>query len=113
MTTTDHIKAVTTHTPGPWHVHNHVHVHAARGQRIASVQGEFGNPAKNATARRIVAAVNACEGISTEALETNAIMELLQALQNAVARLEGDDEHHPPDIGQMRAAIAKATGAPA
>jgi hypothetical protein len=57
MTTTDDTKTAGMHTPGPWHVHNHVHVHAAGGQRIASVQGEFGDPAKNATARRIVAAI--------------------------------------------------------
>ena len=36
--------------------------------------------------------------------------ELLNTLQNALARIEQDDEHNPPDVGQIRATIAKATG---
>ncbi len=64
--------------------------------------------------RRIYAAVNACEGISTEALESGVVKELLEAL---VAMLNAFDVPGLPydSIGkiacvQSRAIIAKAKG---
>jgi hypothetical protein len=55
-TTTEHTKPVTAHTPGPWRVHNHAHVHTAAGRRLATTKGEFGNPANSANARLMSAA---------------------------------------------------------
>jgi hypothetical protein len=118
MTDTDHIPPVLAHTPGPWHVHNHVHVHGAAGQRIASVKGEFGDPAKSANANRIVAAVNACQGIGTEALEQGVIGDLLEALERLVYDASGNQDNPMirvktvATIEQARVIIAKATGRP-
>lgn len=58
------------HTPTPWSekdwyvISNHGH--------ICEMMGPFGYEANKANARRIVAAVNACEGIPTELLEQGA-----------------------------------------
>ena len=57
-----------------------------------------------ANADRIVAAWNACDGISTEALQPGAVRELLAALQAIYNR------HNAETMAQARAAMAKATG---
>lgn len=49
-------------------------------------ESRFDNAEANAS--RIVAAVNACEGISTEALEGGVVSELLEALEASAAQLE-------------------------
>ena len=64
----------------------------------------------SSTARRNAACRAACEGIPTEALEDNAVADMLEALLNlctAYASCNGED--HPAYIA-ARAAIAKATG---
>jgi hypothetical protein len=73
-----------------------------------------------ANARRIAAAVNACEGIPTEALEDGAVAGMLLTLQRTI----GLDGHYygcpaagdrptncSPACNRLRAAIAEATGA--
>jgi len=64
----------------------------------------------DANARRIVAAVNACEGIATSALEQGVVAEMLEACKAALT----DYEATMPDATSMRAilhaVIATATG---
>jgi hypothetical protein len=61
-----------------------------------------------ANARRIVAAVNACEGISTEALEQGVVAEMLEALEDLFNWLTPDWQQS--SLGdKARAALAKAT----
>jgi hypothetical protein len=47
---------------------------------------------QNANARRIVAAVNACAGISTAALESGVVGELLSLVEDAFAEADCDGE---------------------
>jgi hypothetical protein len=62
-----------------------------------------------ANTRRIVAAINACEGIRTEALEQGIVRELLQALEEIYNWLTPDWQQS--SLGnKARAAIAKASG---
>src|SRR5262249_48837057 len=86
---------------------------------------EFNVPGQEteANARRIVAAVNACEGLSTEALEQEVVRDLryaLTALLDAAADLDAaidgvtdqfDDERARLDaaVGSARAALATGT----
>lgn len=103
------------HKPEPWHVHNHVHVHGPAEQRIATIQGEFGDPGNSATARRIVACVNACAGISTAALEHGIVARLKKDLQHMLWRFEGiEHETGEPDetIEEARGTLADAQGGP-
>lgn len=64
-------------------------------------------------ARRLVAAWNSCEDLSTEALESGVVGELLAACKDALATGERDLQHIL-DNGRLRdvllAAIAKAEG---
>jgi len=66
-----------------------------------------------ANARRIVACVNACEGISTKALESDVIKELLVTAQTLIEALnyKGDDANEYVGHAELNleAAIAKAT----
>lgn len=63
-----------------------------------------------ANARRIVAAWNACDGISTEALEAGAVADLLEALKECMRalRMLGHTDVVGYQIGEF--AIAKANG---
>jgi hypothetical protein len=73
---------IAAHTPGPWEVSVEIFdndgipetaIQALKGAATVAVAFEFGpnNPGmREANARRIVACVNACEGVSTEWLET-------------------------------------------
>ena len=71
-------------------------------------------PGAHANARRIVAAVNACAGIPTEALEQGTVGELLQALKGCLFALDKNQDGSGPSKAQAIAAaitvIAKATG---
>lgn len=63
-----------------------------------------------ANARRIVAAVNACQGINTEALEQGVVRELLEALEDLFNWLTPDWQQS--SLGdKARAAITRATTA--
>ena len=97
----------TQHAPEPWEVHeglDYCHIYG----------GEFnhsGNPIaecykNDANTRRIVAAVNACKGISTEALEGGVVNDLLEACKKANTCASIPD--YVMDL--IRAAIAKAKG---
>lgn len=58
---------------------------------------------------RFVEAADVVQGLAAERDRLRVVnKDLLAALKNALARLDADDEHNPPDVGQMRAAIASA-----
>jgi hypothetical protein len=125
------------HTPGPWKISTvrdgdgttNVYVgtdyppgRLCDGSRsIATMTGsaytkpgEFHQPqalpTNTANAARIVACVNACEGIADPA---TTIPELLRGLEDAIRSAEALDRHEEPDfdwIIDARTAIAKAKG---
>lgn len=93
------------HTPGPWVLERGakaIMVHAGRvptvpqqpvawvylNQRIGGLSDGVSDEEARANARRIVAAVNACEGLSTAALEAGAIGSLLEAVQTAIGLID-------------------------
>lgn len=139
------------HTPGPWDVErapqnegydrayvierNPLPYSPQQGRRLAIVHGHSMENAE-ANARRIVACVNACEGLDTKMIErfplnklgdcldggiayTLEALELKQQrdelaslLQDAVIDMEADQspsEEREPWLEQARAAIANAT----
>jgi hypothetical protein len=105
MTNTDDTQPSTAHSPEPWHVEP---LQADHGGSIAICNREQGilavipplneddepdesttlrHPCDEANARRICAAVNGCQGISTEALEQGVVRELLEALRDLLGDL--------------------------
>jgi hypothetical protein len=114
-------------TPVPWvatesNGFGTVHVRGADSPpvAIAEVLQSDKRHSAEANARRIVAAVNACADIPTEALEDGAVAGMLFTLQ----RMIGLDGHYygcpaagdrptncSPACNRLRAAIAEATGA--
>lgn len=94
-----------THAPEPWHYDMHPDVSTIFAD---DPTGEFGNhmyvaeidaedvgrfasyEQHEANARRICAAVNACQGIPTEALESRPVRELLKLIAKAFAATHSD-----------------------
>ena len=74
-----------------------------------SSQHDEGIP-NHADAYRIVAAVNACEGISTEALEAGVVADILDALQEFCRRVEAGEIRSKRTYAAFKAMIARATG---
>src|SRR5262245_3648148 len=125
MTHTDHTKTATAHSPEPWHFEP---LQADKGGSIAICNRQQGmlavipplneddepdeatakrDPCDEANARRIVAAVNACEGVSTEALEQGVVRELAEALDGFFRWLTPDWQQST--LGdKARTALAKA-----
>src|SRR4051812_32479621 len=81
------------HTRGPWHLAESENEHVYKGKRhlcilpdptvthglvVADIETL---PEAEANARRIVGAVNACEGIPTEALESGVIKQLADVIE--------------------------------
>ena len=107
------------HTPekwevGPSHVIKHIYQNE-HNQRCTAFIGEMlggidANPEANA--RRLVACVNACEGIPTEALEGGVIGELMDALQSMIDPIERGWMVTDWDLRMStgKAAITKAKG---
>jgi hypothetical protein len=85
MTNTDDTKQAVSHTPEPWQIHrlnNGWPVITSAAHDIADLRlNGNGRPHVEANARRICAAVNACPGLSTEALERGIVFVLLEALE--------------------------------
>lgn len=120
MTKTNHTTPTVRHTPGPWfynrdegglYEHN---VNVEEGE-ICQVFDPAGNHegVKAANARRIVAAVNACEGIATSALEQGVVRELLTEAMRLLSNAQYDDGLaivSTQDWEALEAAIAKAKG---
>ena len=134
MTTTNHTKPAMTHTPEPWEQDtNDFFAVTADKDGLLVAETEIHDRTDEecyANARRIVAAVNACEGIATDALQQGVVSDLREALidllgdrpgvQDGICQHCGRD--YMPDIVegdcpsddcpsfQARAVIAKATG---
>ena len=103
------------HTKGPWvtevdlpyAVQPRIHAGVGHDEKLIAC---FGNVEPNAqdeweaNATRACAAVNACEGIPTEALEAGVVKDMLEALRMALPYVRNDNT-----ASVMRAAIAKAT----
>jgi hypothetical protein len=87
MTDTGNTQQATAHTPEPWTYNHMAVVQDARGRIVADCEIVAGGDSDGlpeeevANARRICAAVNACRGIPTGALEQGVVGELLEALQ--------------------------------
>lgn len=88
MTKNDDTQPAATHTPGPWQDDGNGLIYGQCSdddEEMPFVADVCNNPnvyteQERTNARRIVAAVNACEGIRTEALERGVIEELRHAL---------------------------------
>jgi hypothetical protein len=118
MTHTDNTELATDHTPEPWRIHrlnNGWPVITGDAHDIADLRyNGKGLAHVEANARRICAAVNACKGISTEALEQGIVAELLEALQaQDMAEWDPEASHRKGYFDRARelrrAAIAQAT----
>jgi hypothetical protein len=121
------------HTPEPWAAHygsgkiytetfypgvNHTKKVVAEVKAHDLYQNTHNTSEAEANARRIVAAVNACAGIPTEALEQGVIAEMLSALHDAMDIIQSDYtidayEYDPADMRsqievRVQAAINKA-----
>jgi hypothetical protein len=126
MTHTEDARQATTHIPEPWDhdmgfivapdptgQHPDVYVaeiaHSDEEGRIAPYEQHEAN------ARRIVAAVNACQGLTTGALEQGIVTELLTALKGCLfvldENLDGGGPSRAQAIAVASALIAKATAA--
>jgi hypothetical protein len=116
MTKTDNTHQPTAHTPEPWrYVDQTTPMDAEIGIRNFYIERTDGKldiavTCNEANARRIVAAVNACKGISTESLEQNAVQALLKAAEAAWRRSSNHEKLTFEECNQLCAAIAAATG---
>ena len=131
MTNIRDIKQTAMHTPEPWNcdgtttlyatpdesgdmtmIEVNANVTEAGWDTVAFIEAMW--PGAHANARRICAAVNACEGIPTEALEQGAVGDLLEALKGCLFALDKNLHGCGPSktqaIAAATAAIAKATG---
>ena len=127
MTHTDDTWQATAHTPEPWHYQMDYSIWTIAapdptgqnpyGAYIAEIDGQdVGRFATceqhDANARRICAAVNACKGISTEAMEQGVVRQLMEALEDLYNWLTPDWQQS--SLGdKARTAIAKGAGRPA
>lgn len=111
----------TSHTPTPWHTHGpDFHAAYERNGRpqhhwVGTCDNEGGIvplEEQEANSRRIVACVNACEGLGTEGLERGVVAGLLAAAQKLVGSIEGGPSDWAEAIDALDAAIARATGQP-
>lgn len=106
------------HTPAPWQTQ-----YGPNGAYILDAQGRVvGSAREESDARRIVAAVNAVEGLSTEALEAGVVAEMQRCLAALVSMLtlsgscvncgNSNDIGHAPDewCSDSVAAVAQARG---
>jgi hypothetical protein len=109
----------TKHSPEPWRIHrlnNGWPVITSDAHDIADLRLNGNGLARvEANARRIAAAVNACQGISSRALERGIVAELLQQLMLLADHLETpphnlSDKMRALRLQEARATIAKANG---
>ena len=130
MTKIRDLKQTAMHTPEPWDCDGSTTLYAtpdesgemtmievnanvtdAGWDTVAFVEAIW--PGAHANARRICAAVNACMGIDTEALEKGIVGELLHALQSCLFALNKNLDGYGPSktqaIAAATAAIAKAS----
>jgi hypothetical protein len=120
MTYTEHTKPAAAHTPEPWSVDTAdcflITADADGGMVAATETLDRDDAACSSNARRIVAAVNACRGLSTKALEQGVVRELLEALEaQDMAEWDAEASRRKGYFDRARelrrAAIAKARSA--
>jgi len=118
-TSTEDASSRVTHTPEPWDYRPEEDGKPITNGTVAIAYMDAYQPEEDdggaweketaANARRIVAAVNACEGLSIEALELGSVTELLDALQAASDWIDTQTFIPRTDVQtRLRAAIAKA-----
>ena len=103
------------HTPGPWHIdgYNMAAIIRDKGKRQFETLAVCGGDNWMDNAARIVACVNACEGINPDA-----VPEMLEALKWVLQCCDPDGDGNQPiqykdavhACGRVRAAISKAEG---
>jgi hypothetical protein len=123
MTDTDQTQPATSHSPEPWWIDDEGFIAAGSGEPYATVADPQCRPTADcgeeneANGRRIVAAVNACRGLSTGALEQGVVGELREALGcllDQIDTLKGESSCIDEDIlkgepyAAARAVIARA-----
>jgi hypothetical protein len=125
MTNCDDTKRAEEHTPEPWWIDDDGFIAAGAADSYCTVADPHCRPTagygdeNEANARRIVAAVNACQGLATEALEHGVVAELRQVLAEFLdAAIDGvtsefDDERLRLNsaIRLGSTALARATAA--
>jgi hypothetical protein len=128
----EHAKPVAKHTPGPW-------VHGENGLIYGQCADDDSeapficdviddpamqvlglmSPVEQANARRIVAAINGCDGIPTDALEQDVVQQVLEAVPALIGLVHRLLPQHSkfdstldnlPEVLGARAALAKAEG---
>jgi hypothetical protein len=98
------------HTPEPWYIDADGFICGSDDTKTADPHCDTQDiDEREANASRIVAAINACTRISTEALEQGVVGQLVNALEDLYNWLTPDWQQS--NLGdKARAAIAKATG---
>ena len=114
MTTTDNTIQTTAHTQEPWRIHRLNNGWPVITERLpmtsptCSLNGK-GLSHVEANARRLCAAVNACQGLSTEALELGVIAELRHVLGELLTAAGDLDAAIDSAVDQFDAERAKLT----
>jgi hypothetical protein len=116
MTKIHHIKQTAMDTPEPWQYGCTPHACNGLPHKVFVDGEEVASCGKEANARRICAAVNAFEGIPTEALEQGIVVELRRALelflefsdQWLIATDNQADLEHDRIMQMARTALTKA-----
>jgi hypothetical protein len=122
MTPTNDTEPTTAHTPEPWTFNHTAIVQDSQGiiladcEMVAAPERDAPAPGQEvANARRICAAVNACKGISTEALERGILAELRHVLGELLASaadldaaIDGATEEFDDERARLRATIHAA-----
>jgi hypothetical protein len=121
MTNTDDTKLAAAHTPEPWEHADNGLIYGQCGEGddeapfVADVIEDSAMqalgmlpPVEAANARRICAAINACEGLSTEALEQGVIRELVLQVLLLADHLESRPDHFSEALRQLRLREARA-----
>jgi hypothetical protein len=119
MIKTNDTRQAAAHTPEPWRIHrlnNGWPVITSDAHDIADLRlNGNGLSYLEANARRIVAAVNACKGLATEALERGVIAELRHILSELLtasgdldAALDGVTDQFDAERAKLNAAIRTA-----
>lgn len=110
------------HITTPWEALDKRYFKSGCGDLYITIQGTSlafdlhfppaaGKSGALATSRRIVAAVNACEGISTEALEDGVVRELAIALKCMLEVFAAEEEFEGfASVSRARAVLAKIKG---
>ncbi|NOZ67907.1 MAG: hypothetical protein GXP46_01350 [Deferribacteres bacterium] len=75
------------HSPEPWR-NESITILGADGKKIAIMASPFDLKRQEANVRRIVACVNACAGISTDALNSGAIENLIKSCEDVLRQAE-------------------------